>query len=307
MRTLLCTIALSLCFAGSAPARVQEGVELRWRGRPGDVLRLRLTMTQTMTNSMMPEPFETETSMVMRQEVMEVSEEGVGSLDVAYEAIRMKAGAPAALDYDSSRKGDAAKANDPTLAAMFEPLLAADVRMKITPSGEILEIAGLEHAFDGMEAAAPGMGEMFEKTFGGESLKRMVEVTVFPEKTLVAGDTWQRDVELEVPMLGTMAVHFDNVLEGKEKRGTAECARIGVRGTMELEMADPASPAKVTLDESTFSGTLFIELERGFLQESQIESTMSFTMSIPGGEGMTMEMEMQQRMVRIGTEDPLFE
>ncbi len=308
MRTLLCPTLLAALFVAPPKAPVHEGVELRWRGHAGDVLRLRLTMAQTMTNSMMPEPFETESAMVMRQEVEEVSADGVGSLDVAYEAIRMKGSGPAALDYDSTRTEEAAQANDPTLAAMFEPLLEADVHMKIAPSGRILEIGGLEHAFDGMEAAAPGMGKTFEGMFGGESLKRMLEVNVFPEKELVAGDTWQREITLEAPMLGTMTLRFENTLEGTETRGTTECARIGVSGSMELGEADPASPVKVTLDDSSFSGTMFLALENGFLVESTMETSMTLAMDLPsGGQGMTMDMEMRQVMVRIGAQDPLFE
>jgi hypothetical protein len=303
---ILCTLALALPFVATVLAPVQEGVELRWRGRPGDVLRVRLTMGQTVTNSMMAEPIESESVMVMRQEVMDVSPEGVGSLDVTFEAVRMRTGGPMAMEYDSTREGG--EGNDPTLAAMFEPMLGADLHMKVEPSGRVVEVGGFEDLFDGLKAGSPELAEMVEKMFGGESLKRMLEVSVFPEEKLVAGDSWKREVALEAPMLGTMALVFENVFEGTEERGGAQCARIAVRGTIELRASDPASPLKTTLDDSSLAGTIYLALESGFLVESSMDTTMDFTMSMSSeAEGITMTMVSKQRMARIGKDDPLFE
>lgn len=302
MRTLLCTSLLAALVLSPAEAPGQEGVELRWRGKPGEVLRLRMDMLQTMTNSMMPDPFESRTSFVTRQEVKEVSPEGVGSVDVAYEGIRMKAGGPAAMDYDSTRKDG--QGNDPRLATMFEPLLSADLHMKIDPTGHILEVAGFEHAFEGMKETMPQMAESFEQMFGGDSLKRMLEVNVFPEKKLVVGDTWKRELEVEAPMLGTMSMRFENVFKGKETRAGTECARIEISGTIEL--GEVTGPFHMSLDDSSFDGTMFIDLSSGFLQESSVDTKMSFALEA-GGTEMTMDMDMEQRMVRIGEKDPLFE
>jgi hypothetical protein len=302
MRTLLSSSLLATLFLSPTRAPSQEGVELRWRGKPGEVLRLRFDMLQSMASSMLPEAVESRTSFVTRQEVKQVSADGIGSLDVAYEGIRIKAGGPATMDYDSTRKDG--QGNDPTLVAILEPMLAADMHMKITPTGHILELGGFEQAFAGMKAKVPQMGEAFEQMLGGDSLKRMLEVNVFPEKKLVAGDSWKREVELEAPMLGTMTMQIDNVFQGTEERGGTECARIEISGTIELGQS--SGPFQVRLEDGTISGTMFLALSNGFLQESNLDTKMSLSIDASGTE-TTMDMDMKQHTVRIGEKDPLFE
>lgn len=274
----LLRIALTafLVAATSAPGIHQDGIALRWRGKVGDVLRMRMTMTQTMKGSMMPQAVESESAFVFRQEVEEVSPDGVGSLELEYEAVRMQVGGPAAMDYDSTRAGEEARKNDPKLAALFHPLLDATVHMKIEPSGRVTEIRGLEEAlneaFEGLET--PGMGEAFKQLFSENSLRRMVEVNVFPEKELAAGGTWQREIELEAPMLGTMVMAFENELVGTEERHGTDCARIAVTGEIKLELTDVDSPGpmEVSLADSEHFGHDVLRPRERLLARGQHES-----------------------------------
>ncbi len=304
-----------LVTAAPAPSVLQEGVELRWRGQAGDVLRLRMTMTQTIENSLVSQAFESESAFVFRQEVKEVSPEGTGSLDLEYEAIRMEAGAPGTtMDYDSTRKGEEAKKNDSTLAAMFKPILEATVHMKIEPSGRVSEIRGLketmDEAFGGMEELAPGMGDMFKQMFSEDALRQMVEVNVFPEKKLAPGERWERNLEIDVPMLGTMTIAFENEFEGIEKKDGTDCARIALSGEIELEAGtvDTPVPMEVSLTDSDISGTMYFALDNGFLMGSTVQTAMDLDMSLQEGEReLQMSFESEQRTVRLDEDDPLFD
>lgn len=313
MHTLLRSVALVSLLAASAQETSQAPVLLRWHGTVGDVLRYRIVMTQTMETSMMPAGFESETTFVFRQEVKEISPEGVGSLDVGYEAIRMDLGGPMSMSYDSTLEGEAAKQNTAELTAMFEPMLALRFRMKIESSGQIAEISGLKETLDSVfdQLKSPDMGEMFKQLFSEDSLRRMVEVNTFPAKPLAAGDTWTRAVEVQVPMLGTMKLSFENVLQGVEKRGDQECAKIAVSGAAEIEGGAEDSPVQMeaSVEDSDISGTMFFALDSGYLIESSLTTSMDMLMSF--GEDGEMEMNMstvtKQRMVRIGEDDPFFE
>ena len=53
---------------------------------------------------------------------------------------------------------------------------------------------------------------MLELLFSDDALGRMFEVNVFPEERLSVGDTWERAVEMEFPMLGTIELTYENEL-----------------------------------------------------------------------------------------------
>jgi len=323
MHKLLRSAAFAaLLVAAPAQETSPAPIELRWHGKVGDVLRLRTTMSQTVEFSMMPQGMETESSFVLRQEVRQVSPEGVGSLDVEYEAIRIDIEGPLSLSYDSTLAGEAAKQNSPELAAMCEPMLAASFHMTIEPSGQVLEITGLKEALDRTfdQLKTPGMGEMFKQLFSEDSLRRMVEVNTFPAQPLSAGDTWPRVLEVQAPRLGTLKLAFENELQGVEKRGDQECARIAISGSAGIESRDEDSPIpmKVSMDDSDIAGTMFIALDSGYLIESSLTTSMDLLMSFgenageeqeqeEGGMEMKLSLVTKQQTVRIGADAPFFE
>jgi hypothetical protein len=313
MQALVRSVALVVLLLGIPPAsaRPQDGIELRWRGAVGDVVRYRTTQQQTTEVAMMPEPVESVSAFVFRQDVKEISPEGVGSLDLRYEAMRLEIGGPLPMSYDSTRTGEAASENTAYLAAFVEPLLGATVHLKVDPRFQVLEITGLqeilEEAFEQMPE--PAMGAAFKEMFSDESLRRMIEVNTFPEDRIAVGESWERDLEMEVPMLGTMTMSFENTLGGLEERLDESCARIDVAGELALEAESSAAlPLEASLDDGDVSGTMHFALDTGYLVESSMETSMDlrFT-SGAGGMDMQMSMTMKQSCVRIGADDPLFE
>jgi len=305
----LTALAASIVVLGLS-GLAQEPVELRWRGRPGDVLRYRITMTQTVESAMMPDPARTESAFVFRQEVLEVSPEGVGSLEVEYEALRMETEGPVSMSYDSTRKGEEAGENDARMASMLEPLLGAKFRMKVDESNHILEIAGLAEVLDRLET--PAMADALKGMFNEDNLRRMFEVNTFPEQALQPGDEWERAMEIEVPFLGTMELGLQNELQGIERRGEDDCAAIRVTGEARLDgTAETPMPVEVSIDDSSIAGTMIFALERGTLIESSLRMSMDMTMSPAGGTAEGMEMRMsttsEQHFLRIGEDDAYFE
>src|SRR5262250_1748062 len=130
----LATLAPLLTFsAGFA----RDDVALRWHGKAGDVQRHRVTTVQKTQISAMPQAFKTEYTLVLRQEVKAVAPDGVGSLELHYEAFRMQAEGMMPIDYDSTRQGDEAKKNPADIASAFATLSAATIQVEIEPSGHL--------------------------------------------------------------------------------------------------------------------------------------------------------------------------
>jgi hypothetical protein len=300
----------------------QEPVELRWRGKVGDVMRYRMTQKQNVEMSMMPQGTESDSAFVFRQQVKELSSEGIGSLDVAYEALRMDVDGQQSMSYDSTRKGEETAKNDPDLAGVLEPILGAAIHMKIDPENHVTEITGLKEAMDAAfdHMKTPAMCEMFKQMFSEDNLRRMVETNTFPEKALATGDTWDRTMEVEAPPLGTMKFTLKNEFLGVEKHGDQDCVKIGVTGEVAVEEGDEESGMHFSMDDSDISGTMFFTLERGYLVESSLSTSLDLGMSIGKQEeeeeaeeededGMELQITLttEQHVLRIGEDDPYFE
>ena len=101
--------ALLLATLSLSAAPVREDVELRWRGKVGDVQRHRSESKQEFKTPM--GPMTTTYAMVVRQEVKAVSPAGVGSLELRFEAFKISSAGMMPMDFDSTRSEEAAQQN----------------------------------------------------------------------------------------------------------------------------------------------------------------------------------------------------
>ena len=242
---------------------------------------------------------------VLVQEVTGVSTEGVGTIEVTYEAIRAEMSAAGQeTSYDSTLEGDAKARNDESLAKMFEPMLDVRFRMEIEPSGRIRSFDGFEDVFD---VLTPEMRAMLEPLFSDDALGRMFEVNVFPEERLSVGNTWERAVEMELPMLGTIELTYENELTGFEERGGDDCVKIDLGGSIELDADGSSAGFKISLDDGDISGGMWVARDSGYIIESTV--TTFFALGMDMGTEMSMDMSQRTtvRMLRIGEDDPAFD
>lgn len=303
---------LTICAGATATA---DTVQLRWKLAKGETLRYRATQEQTMESEMLGE-IESVNAFVFRETVTDVAADGTASLDLRYEGLRMETGGPQPMSFDSTRTGEAAKRNDPNLAKIFTPMLEAKLGMKLEPSGRVAAMTGvtemLEAAFPSSAAAGPmDPSSMLKTMFNEDSLRKLVEINVFPAEPISPGHKWSRTVEQVLPMFGTMKLAFDNTFVGVETHAGARCARLAITGTMTLEPAkETGVPMKVSIESPTISGAMFFALDSGRLLEAQIDSVMDLKMEIGAG-GQTSELEMSitsvQRMLLLAPDAPLFE
>lgn len=312
---LVALSTLALAPAQDAP------VLLRWNLKVGEVLRYRMTVEQAMEMSVMPDAkMDQDMAMVLRQEVKQIGADGVATIDVSYEAVRMEVSGMASVSYDSTRTGEDTKKNDATLGEMFGPMLEVTLTMKLEPTGRISELKGVDAMLGKMLSSVgkqnPALEQMLKGGFGEEQLRKMFEANVFPEKPLAKGDSWTRDFVQEFPMLGTIKYVTENELAGVEERSGEPCARIAMEAKITLDPSGPSPemPMKLSMDECKGTGTMYFAVRSGRLIENEFSATMDMDMSMPGAEEasgspreMQMSLDLTQRMRLLGKDEPAFE
>ncbi|MCK6444773.1 MAG: DUF6263 family protein [Planctomycetes bacterium] len=230
-RSVVLLGVLALSATASAPG---EALTLRFKFAKGDSIRYRMTQEQTMESEMLGE-VENTNAFVFRQDVTDVAADGMGTLDVRYEAVRMETGGPAAMSYDSTLTGDAAKRNNPMLSKIFGPMLESKLTMKMESTGHVVSFTGVDEmlakCFPASGTANPmDPSSMMKEMFNEESLKRLVEVNVFPTEPIEPGHKWTRSVEQPLPMFGTMKLSFENTFVGVEEHAGTRCAKLAITG-----------------------------------------------------------------------------
>lgn len=309
-------ISLFTALALLAPITARDGVEIRWHFKAGDALRYRMMLEQTTEMSMMPEPMNVSVGYVFREDVKEVAADGTASIDIAYEAVRMELNVGGDMSFDSTLTGDAAKANEPKLAKMFKPMLEGKVHMKLEPSGRLSEMTGAKEMLAKVLENADGgsSNPMFERMFSEDSMRKMFETNIFPEKALATGDTWKRDFDQPAPPLGAIKFAIDNKLEGQEQHGGNACAKISMLTKMTIVADDSAQLSMhVKMDDSLGKGTMWFDTQNGRM--SELNQTMELKMSIGQGSedagsedgGMQITSSVSTTMLLLGKDAPAFE
>lgn len=300
-----------------APLAGQDGTQLRWQFNVGDVLRYRVTMDQSIEMSGMADhTTNNQVIAVLREDVKEVAADGTASIEFRYEAMRFAMNMGSPVTFDSTLTGEDAKKNDPDLAKAIGPMLEAKLHMKFASNGRVSEISGvkemLELAVKGL--ARDGTGQMLEGMFSEDSTQQRLEANVFPDKALVAGDTWQRTREQKAPALGTMKTVIDNEFVGLEQHGGIACAKIVLTEKLSIESDDSSDESvQVSLVGSKGEGTLWFDPQRGRMVESTLLTDLHMALGAPPEDEseddtrMTITTGISVRMLLLAKDAPAFE
>ncbi|HTF88834.1 MAG TPA: DUF6263 family protein [Planctomycetota bacterium] len=308
-------ISWILAFAIFALCACQDPVvlELRWKLQPGEVLRYRMSVEQSVDAmaGMGDKPMHMTMEAVMRQEIRDVAADGTASVEVSYEAMRFSSDTSAGLNFDSTLEGADADRNDPEFRAMIGPLLDLRLRMKLDPSGKVSELQGVKEMLAAMQARLGKDGE--ERSvlamFGEESQMKWLQFEVFPAKPVVSGETWKRSSEVRLPSMGTMTIKNENVLRGVEDHAGRPCAVISSTTRMSLAPEDSsATRMEIKMDGSKGEGTKWFDHERGRMLEAQqtLDTKMSMGSDKDPKDEVRTSMSITMRTLLLGKDDPAF-
>ena len=192
---LVTTTAVLL--VGLVGGSVAAKTTLRWKFKPGDVLRYSMDQS-TVSTGQDPGGREVKQTiglvMDMTWTIKSVDASGVASMTQTIDRVRASAASPAGkFSFDSKEAGDASGIAGP----LFKMLVGAEFASKMNLRGELVEIKLSDKLLATLrgEDQAPGAQGQFSE----EGLKNMLHQMVIPlpEAGVDVGETWSR--KLSVP------------------------------------------------------------------------------------------------------------
>jgi hypothetical protein len=272
--------------AGWAVTSAPAAEPLRWQFTAGDSHHFQMNQEMKMQMQLPTGNVSTTMNQIidMTWDVTGVDDDGIASVQQKINRMRMRMAMPQGqqIDYDSS--SDAAPQGFAAmLAPMMKEMTKAVFDVKMSPQGEILEVAipeGLIKALKGSPAAQM-MGDMASE----EGFKQMIEKgsLKLPE-TLEKGVTWDSEVKLKNPMFGTQTVTTTYEYIGPREVDGQVMEVFSPTLNMEFGDGAGANGAQIEVTGQKSEGEILFNRNQGFLESSQINMGMDLKIKVAGQE-----------------------
>jgi hypothetical protein len=287
------TLLVGLVVTAVASHSAQAETLLRWKFEKGQKTRMVITQEMQMKMVMQENPvlMTTTSTMEFDWEVTALDEQGVATMSLTADRIRMKMKGPQGviMEYDSQsdKKPEGMAA---MMAPMFEGMLNKPYTTKMDSRGKILEMKLPQGLAESMNKL-PGMAQLGDM-FNEKSMKGMAQIATFPKKPLKPGDTWTRTATMKNPMTGDMITDTTFRYVGSEVRDGRELEKIA----MEMKMrVGEGGNMKMEITDQSNTGTLYFDNAAGQFVSSDSKSKMKMKISVLGQE-MEQEMEVQSKV-----------
>lgn len=300
------TFSAILCLATCTFAKADDKLAIKIEYKPGMTYHQTMQMDQTMTVPGQGEMLMT-MGMDMKYVVEAVPEANMKTVSISYDAMRMKvtAGGKETVAIDSS---NAESMNSPA-AASLKPILAAKIKLTLSPNDKPLKVEGLEGL-----ASNPMMAQMLSE----DSMKNMFSQTTLmslPKQPISKGETWEFSKSIPNPMLNISMAGKYTYQSDVTENGT-KMSVLAVSGTMSLtppsaaeedaknseaddKMAQIKAQMKelgITLKDGQMTGTATYDPSINFVRKADINTDMTMTFNNPQGGGK-IEMPTKQHVV----------
>lgn len=293
---LLVTAALAVLLPLGAPLGADDAAPLAWKFS-ADTKRI-YQVDHTVDQSMVGMPMKM--AIAINQEMSEevVKAEGAnGTIKWNLDHVMVKAnlGPMGKLDYDSARPEDKGKETEHPLLKQLVPLINKSITYTVDARGKVLQVGGTDGKLpEGLDAA---------------SVNHLVEDLhpVFPDHALKQGETWQAEMEVPLPQLGTAIRTRTFTFQGVETKDGKKVARLTVAEVMKGKDArkapneglvdpDPENPGEKKDDEGgeegggmklgglkgEGKGEIWFLVDEGYILEATSESNMEVEISMGG-------------------------
>ena len=287
------TLSVGLVVAAAASHSAQAETLLRWKFEKGQKTHMVITQEMQMKMVMQENPvlMTTTSTMEFDWEVTALDEQGVATMSMTTDRIRMKMKGPQGvmMEYDSQsdKKPEGMAA---MMAPMFKGMLNKPYTTKMDSRGKILEMKlpqGLAESMNKLPGGAQ-LGSMFTE----ESMKGMAEIATFPEKPLKPDDTWTRTATIKNPVGGDMITETTFRYVGSEVRDGRELEKI----TMDVKMrVGEGGNVKMKITDQATKGTIYFDNAAGQFVSSESKSKMKMKISVLG-QDMVQEMEILSKV-----------
>ncbi|NIR46634.1 MAG: hypothetical protein GWN99_19700 [Gemmatimonadetes bacterium] len=289
--------SLVLASGGEKAAAQQDAVRLRMRFDAGHTVRMRMTMDQQISQTILGQPqnLEQTTEMVYAVAVEEVDAEGTAVVEWTYDELRFEQTSPMGqLLYDSS---DPNAAVSPMLAG-YAALVGASFWARMTSTGQVLDVWGVEPILQKMldeMALPPGpqseqLQEQLRNQFGDQAMREMLTrmMAVYPTEPVVVGDSWTS----RNAITSGFPITIDATYTLRERRGGV--AFVDVAATVESTPgAGGMQMGGTTLEfdlSGEQSGTLEIDEISGWVVRGTVAQDFSGQVQVDAGQAAAQSM-----------------
>jgi len=300
-------IVSSLLLAAGSPAA--EKVRLALQLKAGQTYKTRFISDQKVKQKIQGQEVNMNQSIgfVYTFEVQRVDPSGNADCRVRYQSVIFKQDGPQGkTEYDS----DHPPTTVPAQAKSFAALVGQGFSLRITPTGRVTEVQGVDAMVDKIsqavdlpnEAARDMMRKQLKEQFGDAAVQSQMEqmLAIYPEKPVAIGDTWSRRLSITAgfPML----LENTYTLRGR-KDGLALVDVVTKLSRNPAGKPLKMGPATLSFDLSgTQQGQLSIAEASGWVERSDLKQKFSGTLKMDGAPGMTeplswpIEAEVEIRM-----------
>jgi hypothetical protein len=249
---------------------------LRWKLKSGDEFLAKLEQHPEIGSSLgggAPAVMTLDTGMELGWQVTAVDEHGAADISQRFQRLRMKLEMPksGAISYDSASEtkptGDAK-----TIAAAVQPLLDAEIKLTLSPRGEITRVEldeAAQKAVAGLEASNP-LKNLLSKEGVANVLRQ--SVVILPAGDVQPGDQWLQTTTLSTALGKFKQTTTFKLLEPESK--SPDVARIESVSNLEREEAPAAKSRPVTLKQQHQTGLALFDTSAGRLTSASVEQEL---------------------------------
>jgi len=280
------TSVLLLMLLVPRPASADDRLDLRLRLKKGDAHRMRVTLEQSIDQTVQQATQQTRQTIVLGYTlaVDDVDGQGLATISVRYDTASFHAKTPAgAVDYDSTSP----PAQVPTMASGLAALVGQGYSMKLTPDGRVTEVSGPEKLLASVLGkmnmpAGPARAaaeNSLRRQLNADNLKANLQnvFSPFPDHPVAIGETWARDVQI--------SLGFPLLIESGYKLK----AREGGIATIEL------------LGKASTAPNAVLELGQGMRMSYQLKGEQHGSIQIEESSGWTRSAQSSQKLAGSAT------
>jgi hypothetical protein len=261
-----------------------EKIELTWKFQKGQKLEYVQKNTSATSRNIpgkgeMKQSGMQETGMV--QEVTEIDEKGVATVQLKYSYVKVKPEGPQGdRNFDSTDKESLEKAKKEEMWKRYVGMLEKPFSFKIDRNGTVLEVKGFTEMIKEMSKDNPRAQEIGKVMFGDEAVKKMLQTYyLLPKEKVGKGDSWTTTSEIPLGPMGTMKIESKFTFEGMEKLGERQCAKMKSEVTkLSLE---GGMGGMFTISKPEGSGTYYFDTANGILVKMESKMTYTMVMEMP--------------------------
>ncbi len=294
MKRLIFHIIPVIILIFSACRFVSRGeLDLRLNLQKGDKYRVVADVTHLMAQSLgeRDTTISSRTKVHYTYHVLDIDKDGNYDIMESFDKIIISSGVDDdVIEYDSDNPPQDL---DPSSAAMND-FMGAEIQIKISPDGEVLEIAGarelmlklMEQNEDADSAFQESYLEVLDKLFGENGFAKSMNQTFayLPGKPVRIGDSWSSGYQINIVMNINLSTQY--TLKSREQ-GVAIIDVNSSVSTDTLMLGDGQKEEDFSFSmEGSMTGVFRVDESSGILISGEIEVTMSGHIDVPLAFGM---------------------